>query len=84
MTMTTRPLRTIKFIGLSETNTIGYYEALQAARHHQTTAEFKEHYAPPTSLPPNSLVCQGWRVDIAPVQMDRSAAASPVRSATRA
>ena|SRR5436305_1078696 len=45
MTMTIRPLRTIKFIGLSETNTIGYYEALQAARHHQTTAEFKEHYA---------------------------------------
>jgi hypothetical protein len=25
MTTTIRPLRTIKFIGLSETNTIGYY-----------------------------------------------------------
>ena len=43
MTITIRPLSTIKFIGLSETNTIGYYAAYGAARNH---ARDHEGYSP--------------------------------------
>jgi hypothetical protein len=40
MTMTIRPVSTIEFIGLSETNTIGYYDAL-AVSYNATAADRK-------------------------------------------